>query len=164
MKRWVEELAATEFSKGRRARERRRPGRALAAGPGLWRLAEKPRSGRGGDELSPVGRPTTGGRDERRLERFAEVCQDLSDRPRFGCHAMSRMSPPHPGHAKGNSSPTRAMSLAFGAARCRGRVVCRMSRSSRRWHLRPPHPHQPRHRAACRHSLLSWAVTADLSL
>ena len=27
-------------------------------------------------------------------------------------NAMSRMSPPHPGHATGNSSPTRAMSLA----------------------------------------------------
>ena len=27
-------------------------------------------------------------------------------------NAMSRMSPPHPGHAKGNSSPTRAMSFA----------------------------------------------------
>jgi hypothetical protein len=27
-------------------------------------------------------------------------------------NAMSRMSPPHPGHSSGNSSPTRAMSLA----------------------------------------------------
>ena len=48
------------------------------------------------------------------------------------------MSPPHPGHATGNSSPTRAMSLAFGVARCRGNAVCRMSRSGRRWYLRPP--------------------------
>ena len=27
-------------------------------------------------------------------------------------NAISRMSPPHPGHSSGNSSPTRAMSLA----------------------------------------------------
>jgi hypothetical protein len=36
------------------------------------------------------------------------------------------------------ASPTRAMSLAFGVERCRGRAVCRMSRSRGRWHLRPP--------------------------
>ena len=35
-------------------------------------------------ELSPVGRWATGGRDGRRLERFAEMCQDLPDRPRIG--------------------------------------------------------------------------------
>ena len=51
----------------------------------------------------------------------------------------------------------RGPGLAFSVARCRGRVVCRMSRSSRRWHLRAPHvrrphAHQSRHRAACRHS------------
>jgi hypothetical protein len=63
-------------------------------------------------ELGPFGRRTTGGRDGRRLERFAEMCQDLPDRPRLGCNAMSRVSPPHPGHSSGNSSPTRAMSLA----------------------------------------------------
>jgi len=34
------------------------------------------------DELSPVGRRTTGRRDWRRLERFAEVCQDLPSRGR----------------------------------------------------------------------------------
>jgi hypothetical protein len=38
--------------------------------------------------------------------------EDLPDRPRLGCNAISRMSPPHPGHSSGNSSPTRAMSLA----------------------------------------------------
>jgi hypothetical protein len=41
-----------------------------------------------------------------------------------------------------------------------------MSRSSRRWHLRAPHvgrphAHQSRHHAACRHSLLSCAMTDD---
>ena len=55
------------------------------------------------------------------------------------------------------------------SGRCRGSAVCRMSRSRGRWHLRPPHvrrphAHQSRHHAACRHSLLSCAVTADLSL
>ena len=35
-------------------------------------------------ELSPVGRWPAGGRDGRRLERFAEMCQDLPDRPRIG--------------------------------------------------------------------------------
>ena len=35
-------------------------------------------------ELSPVGRRATGRRDWRRLERFAEVREDLPDRPRIG--------------------------------------------------------------------------------
>ena len=35
-------------------------------------------------ELSPVGGRATSGRDGRRFEWFAEVCQDLPDRPRFG--------------------------------------------------------------------------------
>jgi hypothetical protein len=35
-------------------------------------------------ELSPVGRWPAGGRDGRRLERFAQVCQDLPDRPWLG--------------------------------------------------------------------------------
>ena len=38
-------------------------------------------------ELSPVGRRTTGGRDGRKVERFAEVCQGLTSRERS-----------HPGH------------------------------------------------------------------
>jgi len=51
---------------------------------------------------------------------------------------------------------TRAKSLILGVARCRGRLDCRMSRSSRRGYLRPPHvrrphPHQSRHHAACPH-------------
>jgi hypothetical protein len=66
--------------------------------------------------LSKLGLPGTGrataGRDWRRFERFAEVREYLPDPPRLGCNAMSRMSPPHPGHASGNSSPTRAMSSA----------------------------------------------------
>ena len=35
-------------------------------------------------ELSPVGRRATGGREGRWFEWFAEVCQDLPDRPRIG--------------------------------------------------------------------------------
>ena len=35
-------------------------------------------------ELSPVGRRATGGRDWRRLERFAQMREDLPDRPRIG--------------------------------------------------------------------------------
>ena len=34
-------------------------------------------------ELSPVGGWPAGGRHGRRLERFAQVCQDLPDRPRI---------------------------------------------------------------------------------
>ena len=32
-------------------------------------------------EFAPVGRRAAGGRKRRRLERLAEVCQDLPDRP-----------------------------------------------------------------------------------
>jgi len=35
-------------------------------------------------ELFPVGRRATGGRDWRRLERFAQMREDLPDRPRIG--------------------------------------------------------------------------------
>jgi len=82
-------------------------------------------------ELSPVGRRATGGRDWRRrrctrgeaILAFARLrtsgstwagsCrQSFGHWPRLGCNAMSRMSPPHPGHSSGNSSPTRAMSFA----------------------------------------------------
>ena len=34
-------------------------------------------------ELAPVDRRATGGRDGPRLERLAEVCQDLPDRPQI---------------------------------------------------------------------------------
>jgi hypothetical protein len=44
-----------------------------------WKIA---RSNVDLHELSPVGRRTTGGRDGRWFERFAEVCQDLPDRLR----------------------------------------------------------------------------------
>ena len=62
-------------------------------------------------ELSPVGRRATGCRDGRRLEWFAEMCQDLPDRPRIGSErdesdvtAMTTspsccpISPPQPPH------------------------------------------------------------------
>ena len=63
-------------------------------------------------ELAPVGGRPASGRDRRRFERFAEMCQDLPNRPRLWCKEMSRMSPPHAGHSSGNFSPTRAISLA----------------------------------------------------
>ena len=63
-------------------------------------------------ELSPVGRRATGGRDGRRFERFAQVCQDLPDRPRIGDErdesdvattprALQRKLLPHPSHEFG---------------------------------------------------------------
>ena len=63
-------------------------------------------------ELSPVGRRATGRRDGRRLERFAEMCQDLPDRLRIGDEGDESDVATTPRARKGNSSPTRAMSLA----------------------------------------------------
>ena len=63
------------------------------------------------DKFVPVGGWASSGRDRRRFERFAEMCQDLPNRPRLWCKEMSRMSPPHAGHSSGNFSPTRAISL-----------------------------------------------------
>ena len=67
-------------------------------------------------ELSPVGRWATGGRDGRRLERFAEMCQDLPDRPRIGNErdesdvattprALQRKLLAHPSHEFGPRDP-----------------------------------------------------------
>jgi hypothetical protein len=89
------------------------------------------------DEFAGVGGRATSGRHRRRFEWFAQVSEDLSDRPRVrgqevrsnrrlprvrrpgmvshsesSLKAISRMSPPHAGHSSGNSSPTRARSLA----------------------------------------------------
>ena len=64
------------------------------------------------DKFVPVGGWASSGRDRRRFERFAEMCQDLPNRPRLWCKEMSRMSPPHAGHSSGNFSPTRAISFA----------------------------------------------------
>ena len=146
-------------------RIRRGPARALlsrSAGPGRERWAEVLLYA--GEAILAFARLRTSG------STWAGSCrQSFGLGPGSVMNAMSRMSPPHPGHATGNSSPTRAMSFAFSVGRCRGRAVCRMSRSSRRWHLRAPHvrrphAHQSRHRAACRHSPTARAVTADLSL
>ena len=60
------------------------------------------------DELAPVGGRATSGRDGRRLEWFAEVCENLLDRPRFRDErdqpdvtttrrALERKLVPHPG-------------------------------------------------------------------
>jgi hypothetical protein len=68
------------------------------------------------DELGPIGGRGTCGRDGRRLERFAEVCQDLPDRARIGdeCDEPDAASSPrarkrkllaHPGHELGPSDP-----------------------------------------------------------
>jgi hypothetical protein len=67
-------------------------------------------------ELSPVGRRATGRRDGRRLERFAEMCQDLPDRLRIGDEgdesdvattprARNRKLLAHPSHEFGPSDP-----------------------------------------------------------
>jgi hypothetical protein len=93
------------------------------------------------DELAPVGGRATGGRDKRRFERFAQMREDLPDRPRLGCNAMSRMSPPHPralqrkllahpGHELGPSDPgsvVRARFVARVAAATGGISARRMS-------------------------------------
>ena len=92
-------------------------------------------------EFAPVGRRASGGRDGRRLERLAEVCQDLPDRPWVGderdqpdvtatTRALQRKIP-----------PTRAISFAQAIR------------------ARPSWP-----RPAWRHSLLASAVTARLCL
>jgi len=63
-------------------------------------------------ELSPVDGRDTGGRDGRRFERFAKMGEDFRIGPGSVMNAISRMSPPNTGHASGNSSPIRAISLA----------------------------------------------------
>ena len=82
------------------------------------------------NELAPFGGWPAGGRHGRRLERFAEMCQGLTVRGRShpGLRPLanvrfevSRLLPAvfsEPdvaaagGHSSGNSSPTRAISLA----------------------------------------------------
>ena len=68
------------------------------------------------DNLAPVGRRATGGREGRWFEWFAEVCQDLPDRPRIGdeCDqpdvaaaggARKWKVLPHPRHELGPGDP-----------------------------------------------------------
>ena len=64
------------------------------------------------DEFAPGSGRATSRRHRRRFEWFTQVRENLADRPRLGCNAMSRMSPSHLGHSSGNSSPTRAISFA----------------------------------------------------
>jgi hypothetical protein len=75
-------------------------------------------------ELSPVGRRAMGGRDGRRLERVAEVCQDLPDRPRLGGErdepdvattprALQRKLLAHPSHEFGPRDPGGVMGGKF---------------------------------------------------
>ena len=45
-------------------------------------------------ELAPVGGRAAGGRDGRRLERFAEVCQNLPDGPGSVKESYKILSPP----------------------------------------------------------------------
>ena len=67
-------------------------------------------------ELSLVNRRATGGRDRRRLERFAKMRENLPDRPRIGnerdesdvattTRALERKLLPHPSHEFGPSDP-----------------------------------------------------------
>ena len=64
------------------------------------------------DELAPVGRWAPGRRDGGRLQRLAEVCENLVDGPRFGDErdepdvattprALQRKLLPHPSHEFG---------------------------------------------------------------
>ena len=92
-------------------------------------------------EFAPVGRRASGGRDGQRLERFAEVCQDLPDRPLVGderdqpdvtvtTRALQRKLLPHPRHELGPRNPrrvVRARLLIRVTAASRGVVVARMS-------------------------------------
>jgi hypothetical protein len=67
-------------------------------------------------ELAPVGGWPAGGRQGRRFERFAEVREDLPDRPWLGNErdesdvaatprALQRKLLPHPGHEFGPRDP-----------------------------------------------------------
>jgi hypothetical protein len=71
-------------------------------------------------ELSPVDRRAKGRQDWRRLERFAEVCQDLPDRPRIGdecdqpdvaaaVRALKWKLLPHPRHQFRPRNPRRVV-------------------------------------------------------
>ena len=72
------------------------------------------------DELAPVGGRATSGRDGRRLEWFAEVCENLLDRPRFrderdqpdvtaAVRALKRKLLPHPRHEFRPRNPRRVV-------------------------------------------------------
>jgi hypothetical protein len=84
-------------------------------------------------------------------------------------NAMSRMSPPHPGHAKGNSSPTRAMSFAHAIREVSWEGG--LSHESQQSAVASPHaacPPTAWPSVAASHRLptfpIARAVTADLSL
>ena len=68
------------------------------------------------NQLAPVGGRAAGGRDRWWLERFAQVREDLSDRPRLGdegnepdvaaaCWALERKLLPHPRYQLGPGNP-----------------------------------------------------------
>jgi hypothetical protein len=92
------------------------------------------------DEFSPVGGRATGERDWRRLERFAQMREDLPDRRWFGdeCdqpdiaaapRALERKLFPNPGHELGPSDPgsvVRARFVARVVAVAGGISACRM--------------------------------------
>ena len=72
------------------------------------------------EKLAPVGGRATSGRDRWWLERFAEVCQDLPDRPRLRderhqpdvtatVRALKWKLLPHPGHEFRPSNPRRVV-------------------------------------------------------
>jgi len=92
------------------------------------------------DEFAPVGGRATGRRDGRRLQRFAEMCQDLPDRPRLrdegnepdvaaAPRALERKLLSHPGHEFRPGNPrgvVRAGLVMRVAAASRGVTVTRM--------------------------------------
>ena len=78
-----------------------RSGRCVfAVRRGEWRSGAESCAGAGGELTCPRGV---------RIFRIG---------PGSVMNAMSRMSPPHPRHAKGKSSPTRAISFALGNPGC----------------------------------------------
>ncbi len=109
--------------------------------------------------LSSVGRRTTGERGGRRLERFAEMCQDLPDRPRLGDgrdasdvatthRALEQKLLSHPGHE-------------FGLWRREGSWERGLSHESQRSPMVSPPAAASRRLPTFQ---MARAVTADLSL
>ena len=150
------------------------------------------------DEFAPVGRRPSRGRHRWWLDRFAHMSEDFSDRawiadrmsaaagglPRVrrpwmvshsgsSLKAMSRMSPPHMGHAIGNASAIFARSFAHAIREVsweRG-LSSASERSVDPWEApsRWPAPGGPRGRVDVASPRLptlpmASAVTADLSL
>ena len=153
--------ATLERSPDRRASARARPSRWAGRERATPVAARAVRQ----DASESFGSAPVRGQDVRSNRRLTRV-----RRPRMVSHswsslnAISRMSPPQFGHAKGNSSPTRAMSFAQAIRE----VSCErgFSRVSQQPPVAcPPPPCPPVTASRCLPMLpMARAVTADLSL